>query len=536
LNHTTRSFLTKLKKLEQQLTIARLSDFSYPDARDALDILRTRLRQRGSQIEESETFSETTRNALLREVNYLVTRVTAIVGIIVRSASVRNAFELYAPFLEICKALVGNDVHLILSSEWEFVPFTYPQSLAELPQFIVIGLPASESDNVLIFPAAGHELGHSVWSKHLLGDSLKSNVESRVNDAFRRNRAQFDSVYPELRGANLDQDMFVQYVKSEVFSSILSQSEETFSDFLGMVLFGESYLLAFEYLIAPQISGGRVKHYPDTRARAERLNRFAREKLKIVVENYSNAFAANTPFRMPHDNFICAMADEVIAEIDTTLFSEVESIVSRGRVPTPADQTNGILIVPAPEKTGAKPGRSNSIDFRLGRWFLAIQQSRTTAIDLHQERESEEFEASEGKMHYVPFGRQFVIHPGRFVLGATLEWIRVPETLGGYITGRSSMGRRGLIIETAAGLHPCFSGCITLEISNVGEVPIALFPGMRICQIFFHKVSRRSAQNETSFGRRGKPTFGDYAPDKLVVESRRQYGDPDQNGLFEEGD
>jgi dCTP deaminase len=199
-----------------------------------------------------------------------------------------------------------------------------------------------------------------------------------------------------------------------------------------------------------------------------------------------------------------------------------------------SDQANGILIVPGPEKTGAQPGRSNSLDFRLGRWFLSVQQSRTVAINLHEERMSEEFEASEGRTYYVPFGRQFVIHPGRFVLGATLEWIRVPETLGGYITGRSSMGRRGLIIETAAGLHPCFSGCITLEISNVGEVPIALFPGMRICQVFFHKVSRRSPQNETSFGGRRKPTFGDYKPDNLVIRSRLQYDNSNQTRLFEE--
>ena len=184
-----------------------------------------------------------------------------------------------------------------------------------------------------------------------------------------------------------------------------------------------------------------------------------------------------------------------------------------------ADPQNGILIVPSPIKTGSQPGRSNSIDLRLGRWFLAIQQTRTTAIDLRSPRRSEEFEASEGRLNYVPFGRQFVVHPGRFVLAATLEWIKVPETLGGYITGRSSLGRRGLIIETAAGLHPCFSGCIALEISNCGEVPIALLPGMRICQVFFHRLSRRSPDDETSFGGRRRPTFGDYKPDLIVERS-----------------
>ena len=81
------------------------------------------------------------------------------------------------------------------------------------------------------------------------------------------------------------------------------------------------------------------------------------------------------------------------------------------------------------------------------------------------------------------------------------------------------MGRTGLIIETAAGLHPCFSGCIALEISNCGEVPIALSPGMRICQVFFHKVSLRSPNQTTSFGGRRKPTFGNYKPDDLVLRA-----------------
>jgi dCTP deaminase len=198
----------------------------------------------------------------------------------------------------------------------------------------------------------------------------------------------------------------------------------------------------------------------------------------------------------------------------------------------PIDPRNGILVVPAPAQTGVQSRTSNSLDLRLGRWFLAVQQTRTTSIDLRRNRDSDEFEASEGKMHYVPFGRQFVIHPGRFVLGITLEWIRVPETAGGYITGKSSMGRTGLIIETAAGLHPCFSGCIALEISNCGEVPIALSPGMRICQVFFHKVSRRSANQETSFGGRRKPTFGDYKPDVIVKNATEEIGGAGQKGLF----
>jgi dCTP deaminase len=198
-----------------------------------------------------------------------------------------------------------------------------------------------------------------------------------------------------------------------------------------------------------------------------------------------------------------------------------------------SDPVNGVHIVPTPNKDSIQKGRANSVDLRLGRWFLAMQQTRTTGIDLRDAYDSEDFEARIGKMTFVSFGQPFVIHPGRFVVAATLEWVKVPETLGGYITGRSSLGRRGLIIETAAGLHPCFSGCIALEITNCGEVPIALVPGMRICQVFFFRLSRRSPDDQTSFGGRRRPTFGDYKPDELVRRSRFAPRSPTQATLFD---
>jgi dCTP deaminase len=139
----------------------------------------------------------------------------------------------------------------------------------------------------------------------------------------------------------------------------------------------------------------------------------------------------------------------------------------------------GLLVVPSPNPETLDRGGA-SLDFRLGRWFLCVQQSRTSVFDLGKDSSLEEFEAKESRMYYVPLGERFVVHPGRFVLATTLEWIKMPRQIGGLITGKSTIGRRGLVIETAAGLHPGFSGCITLELSNCGEVPIALVPGMKI--------------------------------------------------------
>jgi dCTP deaminase len=73
----------------------------------------------------------------------------------------------------------------------------------------------------------------------------------------------------------------------------------------------------------------------------------------------------------------------------------------------------------------------------------------------------------------------------------TLEWLRIPKNLAAYVVGKSSWGRAGLIIATATGVHPGFKGCLTLELSNVGEIPIAVQPGIAICQLFVHHLDLR---------------------------------------------
>jgi dCTP deaminase len=189
-----------------------------------------------------------------------------------------------------------------------------------------------------------------------------------------------------------------------------------------------------------------------------------------------------------------------------------------------------LVILPTPKSTGSLDNGAAAIDLRLGRWFLSLQQSRTSEIDFNKPQDVDELEAREGKLHYIPFGGKFIIHPGRFVLATTLEWLRVPSNLGGHITGRSSIGRRGLVIETAAGLHPNFSGCITLELANCGEVPVAVVPGMRICQVFFHELTGGSASSSTTFGGRRRPTFGPYTLDAFVEKAAKASAPNDYQG------
>jgi dCTP deaminase len=128
------------------------------------------------------------------------------------------------------------------------------------------------------------------------------------------------------------------------------------------------------------------------------------------------------------------------------------------------------------------------------------------------------------KQYFVPFGSEFVLHPNRFVLASTLEWIRLPSSCAAFVVGKSSLGRRGIIIETAAGVHPGFSGCLTLEIANIGEIPVKLVAGMMIGQLFVQGVEGAASVTHSSLAGQRKPRLGQIKEDpilkKLIAQKR----------------
>lgn len=175
-----------------------------------------------------------------------------------------------------------------------------------------------------------------------------------------------------------------------------------------------------------------------------------------------------------------------------------------------ADGEDRLTVVPSPEHKPLLERGATSIDLRLGRWFRSFKQTSTKSVSLVALPEADLSGAareSPTKQHFIPFGESYVLHPGRFVLGVTLEWLHLPRTMSGYVTGKSSLGRHGLVIETAAGIHPMFSGCLTLELANVGEVPLEIYPGMNVCQIFLHRTERCDAVNRGEFSGRRKPVL-----------------------------
>ncbi|MCX6456378.1 MAG: dCTP deaminase [Actinobacteria bacterium] len=126
----------------------------------------------------------------------------------------------------------------------------------------------------------------------------------------------------------------------------------------------------------------------------------------------------------------------------------------------------------------------SSVDVRLDRFFRVFENHKYSVIDPSIEQSELTREV------VVEPNEHFILHPGEFVLASTYEIITLPDDIAGRLEGKSSLGRLGLLTHSTAGfIDPGFSGHITLELSNVANLPVKLFPGMKIGQLCLIKLS-----------------------------------------------
>jgi dCTP deaminase len=126
----------------------------------------------------------------------------------------------------------------------------------------------------------------------------------------------------------------------------------------------------------------------------------------------------------------------------------------------------------------------SSVDLHLDRSFRVFRNNRYPYIDVRAPQ------PDLTELLHVADEEPFILHPGEFVLGQTLEWVELPNDLVARLEGRSSLGRIGLLIHSTAGyVDPGWQGNLTLELSNVANLPIALYYGMKIGQISFFRMS-----------------------------------------------
>ncbi len=246
-----------------------------------------------------------------------------LLGFLHRSKSASNAFELYGPLRSLAAKIIGPDARLILSSEWDFSPLTWVRML-DFPQYVLLGLPASEARNGLLMPLAGHEFGHSVWVRGRYSASLKSTLVDSVILNIRARIVEWTKHFPSLVDeTKLPTDLFYVQAWLRAYQSAMLQCEETFCDILGLLLFGTSYLHAFAYLLAPGIPGARSPGYPSIRQRAGYLAELAGADNIDVPNGYVELFNDTPKLSDPDEDFLVSIADTVVHAQLSTLSTAV---------------------------------------------------------------------------------------------------------------------------------------------------------------------------------------------------------------------
>jgi hypothetical protein len=247
------------------------------------------------------------------------------------------------PLHAIAKAALQGNPQVILSSEWDYVPFAYPQSLDSLKSFILIGLPASEAGTALLMPLAGHELGHAVWRNHGIGASLQQVLQERCQNHYSSNLTEFRKHFPDYddkdlvgRGILLD-----AIAESSTFAAF--QAEELFSDLFAYACFGASYLRAFSYILAPG-DGATDPKYPTHSTRVNVIRKVATDEDVTLPELVALDFKVEGRGGSAQRQLVVAAAEAAVASITEKLWEIILKIVARAPLIRPVSEQTDVHL------------------------------------------------------------------------------------------------------------------------------------------------------------------------------------------------
>jgi hypothetical protein len=266
-----------------------------------------------------------------------------LLGFILRSTNIRNAFELFGPLLEISGAALEPGVEkskrktqLLLSSEWNYSPITYHE-IPDLPSFVLIGFPASESSNPLLVPLSGHELGHSMWADRKMELQFRPIIQRAIIDYINGHWADYQSLFPNVDDpSRLATDLFALETWSRALNWAVQQAKESFCDFIGIRIYGPSFLKAFAYLFAPNVHSPRSESYPQSMKRVRNLIRAAETYGFDVPSGYEGMFKPRPePQLAPADGYRLRMADEVLDIVINGLIAKANDLISETNIQKP---------------------------------------------------------------------------------------------------------------------------------------------------------------------------------------------------------
>lgn len=322
--------VSKLRSMRRLIESVRSDELTHSHAEPVLAHIQQMFEEREQKLNSIHPDSDrSVANALCKESLFKVSVLFPLVGFIARSIDVRNSFEVHGPFLSVIRKALGKDAKLILSSEWEFSPFTYvmPADLG-LNNVVFIGYPASEANNCLVIPLSGHELGHNVWRANAYASRYSRKVEEKLLALIEKDWESFERFFPDVGDKNNIGDLITRQYWLDAWKWAMSQCEETYCDFLGLLLFGESYLEAFAYLLAPGLHGTRSPYYLNLSGRVEALTSAAKDIGVPVPKEYSDLFEDS---ELPQDsriNFLMELSDKTTRALISQILIDARDFVN----------------------------------------------------------------------------------------------------------------------------------------------------------------------------------------------------------------
>lgn len=331
---------SRLKAVRGQIAVLLQSEFPYKDSEDALKLIDKRFAHMLGIIEGLDDMSKPSAINYCSGSILLCFENLPLLGFLLRSTNVRNAFESYFPLLRLAQRVLDEKIKLVISSEWEYSPLLYYR-IKLLPGYVLIGFPASESENPLLIPLAGHEFGHCAWGNHNMDGVLRPKAEVAIRQELLDHRLdEFSALYSNLYRK---EDITRLAGTPGLFGAVpelryacdlaIKQAEEVFCDFFGLRLFAESYLYAHALLIAPKTGVGRSLAYPNVELRVKYLTRAATAFGVTVPQEYEEVFEDDSVRPDKAAMLYVVLADSGSTALVDDLIISVQKFISSDMAP-----------------------------------------------------------------------------------------------------------------------------------------------------------------------------------------------------------
>lgn len=373
-----RAFLEQIEELEA-------ADFPHEDGREALAKIKEQfLIRRESLSRLPDTVTDDVVDQMCANTSMTLSKFTEVLGFILRSTNVRNAFEVHFPLKRLIQQTIAKDAKLVMSSEWNFVPFTWPMNLPLLEKFVLVGGPAPESSNMLIVPLAGHEIGHSAWRCEEVATSIQPGLTNAINDVINAHPQVRDRILEDVRRSGHD----VSWLQHACLAFAIKQLEELFCDMFGLYVFGPAYLYAYEYFLAPG-DKARSSLYPSSRDRVGYLLNGA-QALGLEVEPDLFDRWIDSANRPGTSGDVTLLADKAVRQSFEVVRDHAFAFLRRANVPMCSaegiERVASALSRGVPDGEGATLAEIVTAGWRLlrNRGGLSLEDEQPEHLMLHE--------------------------------------------------------------------------------------------------------------------------------------------------------